>query len=119
MKSAELSDIENGLELQNWKETIILLAGPLADVAYSSCQLVGAVAFKDRISLPAAVFLGGSSAIWITGELMHAALSAIEKDAGDFGEIAGLGKKYLRVASISLVSCCALGVFAALQVVNT
>ena len=103
----------NSQEIMKWKKTAILLAGPIADVVYSSCQLVAAVALKDRIGLPISIVLGSSGAIWMAGELMYAANSTIMRDIGDFGKIGKIGKKYQIAATVSLVSLCALGILAA------
>ncbi|NBO24644.1 MAG: hypothetical protein EBU93_05370 [Chlamydiae bacterium] len=103
----------NSQEIKKWKRTACLLAGPMADVVYSSCQLVAAVGLKDRIGLPVSIVLGSSGAIWMAGELMYAANSIIKGDIGDFGEIGKIGKKYQIAATVSLVSVCALGILAA------
>lgn len=99
----------------DWKKTIVDVAGPLGDIAFSSCKLVAATALKNYLSWPIALALGSGSVIWISGELLYAYISASNRDAGDFGKIAHRGNTHLALASTALVSQAALGIFAAIK----
>jgi hypothetical protein len=97
------------------ERSIICAAGPMADMIFSSCELVGAVALRNYLSTPVAVTLGAGAVIWMTGELFLAYISASNNTFGDFGIIARNGATHLAIASAALVGQCALGVFAACQ----
>ena len=99
----------------DWKQTVICIAGPMEDVAFSTCKLVAATALKSYLSWPVALALGSGAVIWMSGELLYAYVSASNKDHGDFGMIARRGNTHLALASTALVSQCALGVFAAIK----
>jgi len=101
--------------LPDWKKTIVKVAGPMGDIAFSTCKLVAATAFKSYLSWPIALALGSGAVIWMSGELLYAYTSALKRDTGDFGCIASYGNTYLAVASTALVSQCALGIFAAIK----
>lgn len=98
-----------------WKKTIVKVAGPMGNIALCTCKLVAATALKSYLSWPIALAIGGGAVIWMTGELLYAYTSALNRDAGDFGCIARYGDSHLALASIALVSQCALGIFAAIK----
>lgn len=104
------------LNLAGWKRTIIHAAGPIGGVAFSSCKLVAATALKKYISWPIALVLGTGGVIGISGELLSAYSSVSNKEAGDFGYIARCSNTHLALASIVLISECALGIFAAIRI---
>lgn len=99
----------------DWKKTIVDVAGPIGDIAFSTCKLVAATALKSYLSWPVALTLGSGAVIWMSGELLYAYTSALNRDTGDFGCIASYGKTYLALASTALVSQYALGIFAAIN----
>lgn len=99
----------------DWKQTVISIAGPMGDVAFSTCKLIAATALKSYLSWPVALALGSGAVIWMSGELLYAYISASNGDHGDFGRIARHGNIHLALASTALVSQCALGVFAAIR----
>lgn len=101
-----------------WKNSTVEAAGPVADVAFSSCVLAGAAAMKDYLPYPVALTLGAGAVFWISGELLYAFVSASKRDKGDFGQIAARNKKHLAVATAALVSQCTLGVFAAIELLS-
>lgn len=101
--------------LGNWRKTIVTIAGPMGNIAYSTCKLVAAMALKSYLSWPIALALGSGGVIWIAGELLYAYTSALNKDIGDFGNIARHSDTHLTLASTALVSQCALGIFAAIK----
>lgn len=101
--------------LPDWKKNIIYIAGPMGDIAFSTCKLIAATALKNYLSWPIALALGSGAVIWISGELLYAYTSLLNKDAGDFGIIARSGNISLALASTTLVSQVALGVFAAIK----
>lgn len=100
-------------DCQDWKITIIDAAGPLGDMAFSSCQFVAACALKKYISWPISLMLGGGAMLFMAGELFYAYSSASKRDNGDFGHIAKRSISHLAFASIALISSCALGIFGA------
>ena len=101
--------------LPDWKTTIIEVAGPMGDIAFCTCKLVAATALKSYLSWPIALAVGSGAVIWMSGELLYAYNSALNKDAGDFGCIARRSNTHLALASTALVSQCALGIFAAIK----
>lgn len=103
---------------KEWKNSVIAAAGPMGDIAYSSCQLAAAAALKSYISWPVALAMGTGAAFWISGELLYAYVSAVKKDNGDFGQIVKNGKSHLAVATTAVVSELALGAFAVFMVLN-
>lgn len=103
------------LHCQDWKRTILDSAGPIGDIAFSSCQLVAANALKNYISWPISLLLGGGALLFMAAELFYAYSSASKKDFGDFGLIAKRNISHLVFSSIALISSCALGIFGALK----
>jgi hypothetical protein len=101
--------------VSDWKKTVIYAAGPMGDIAFSTCKLVAATALKSYLSWPVALTLGSGAVVWMSGELLYAYVSAANKDHGDFGKIASRGNIHLALASTALVSQCALGIFAAIK----
>jgi hypothetical protein len=99
----------------DWKQTAINIAGPMGDMAFSSCKLVAATALKSYLSWPVALALGSGAVMWMSGELLYAYVSASNRSHGDFGWIARRDHTHLALASTALVSQCALGVFAAIR----
>lgn len=95
------------------RRSAFLLAGPLADVVFSSSKLILAAAARDVIPAPVSLLLGGSGLLWIAGELSYAAISAIQRTNGDFGRILKQGKSHLCAASAALVGTAAAGIWAA------
>lgn len=96
-----------------WHEDIMFLAGPLADMLFSCGKLMLAVVLKNYISLPVALLFGVGAPLYMFGELLYAAISAISQDEGDFGKIAQSGSIPLLIATAALVGTCALGIFGA------
>jgi hypothetical protein len=99
----------------DWKSTVIDLAGPMGNVAFSTCKLNAATALKPYLSWPVSLVLGSGAVIVMSGELLYAYVSASKKDHGDFGFIARRGNTHLALASIALISQCALGIFTAIK----
>jgi hypothetical protein len=106
-------------EFQNaspWKQTVIAVAGPMGGIAFSTCQLVAAIALKSYISWPIALVLSAGAVLRVAGELIQASTDACSGKHGDFGGIRYCrGKIHLALASLALVTQCALGVFAAIK----
>ncbi|MBA3958602.1 MAG: hypothetical protein H0X51_09470 [Parachlamydiaceae bacterium] len=101
---------------KNWKETIYCLSGPLANMCFSTCKLVAAVAFRSYLSLPVACIFGAGAVFWISGELLYAYVSAAGNlPEGDFYKIARIGNVHLALSTVVLVGQAALGVFCAVQ----
>ncbi len=92
------------------KNTFINVAGPAANLLFSSCICVASAAFKSYIGWPVYLLLVGGAVSWMAGELTYAAFSAIREDRGDFGQIASQGTSHLIVSSIVVISICALGI---------
>lgn len=101
--------------LSDWKQTVIDVSGPMGDIAFSTCKMVAAAALKSYLSWPVALVLGSGGLIYISGELLYAFVSASKKDDGDFGVIAKRNNTHLALASIVLISQCALGILAAIK----
>jgi hypothetical protein len=93
-------------------ESIILVSGPMTDVAFCALKLVTATALRSYLSTPIAITLGFSAVIWIVGELGYAIQSTYCRDEGDFGRIARNGEGHLGLASVALVAEVAFGIFA-------
>ncbi|MFZ0565958.1 MAG: hypothetical protein WAM28_07225 [Chlamydiales bacterium] len=95
-------------------KTWINLSGPLANIIFSAVLIIGVFAVKFffpmsyGLSLGLRVGIGAPSAFWIFGEFFYAAVSAIKKDDGDFGQITNRGSSHLVVSTAVLVSVCAL-----------
>jgi hypothetical protein len=98
-----------------WKKTAIFIAGPMGDIAFSTCKLVTATALKSYLSWPVALAIGSGAVIWMSGELLYAYVSASNRDQGDFGNIARRGNTHLALADTALASQFALGIFAAIK----
>ena len=96
-------------------QTVISIAGPMGNVAFSTCKLVAATALKNYLPWPIALTLGSGAVIWMSGELLYAYVSALNRDHGDFGQIACCGNTHLALASTALISQVALGIFAAIK----
>ncbi len=105
----------SSIKVADWKHTILGVAGPMGDIAFSSCKLVAATALKNYLPLPVTLALGSGGVIWISGELFYAYISASKKDAGDFGQIARRGNTHLAFASAAIICQIALGIFAAIH----
>lgn len=103
--------------LPGWKKTIITVAGPMGNIAFSLCKLVAAIAFRNYMTWPIAFALGGGAILWISGELLYAYVSASERNTGDFGLITQRGKVHLLFASTAVISELALGVIAVMKLV--
>lgn len=100
------------IENKSIKGTICSLAGPLADMLFSSIKLVAGVALKSYC-WPIAAILAGGSLFIMAGELFYASHSVVNSNDGDFGRIARNGKMHLIVSTALLVGQAALGVFLA------
>ncbi len=101
------------IENHNWKTTLILMAGPMGNIAFATAKLVAAKVFKNYLTWPIASIFGSGAVIWTLGEIFYAYLSATRKDNGDFGHIASHGKMPLALASTAVVAQCILGIYAA------
>lgn len=99
----------------DWKQTIICVAGPMADGVVSTCKLVAATAFKSYLPWPITLVLGSSAVISMSAEILFAYASAYRKDCGDFGQIAKYGNTHLTLAGTVLIAQYALGVFLAIK----
>ncbi len=97
-----------------WKDSLILSAGPMFDIAFCSFQLIAAASLKKHSKIVSGI-LGFSAVIWMAGELLYAYTSVINDDGGDFGSIARNGKTHLALASAALISECALSIFTAIK----
>ncbi len=102
-------------KLDDWQSSIVAVAGPVGDIAFSIFQLIAATRLKSYLSTPFALLLGGGAVFWISGELLYAFVSAKNKDSGDFGNIAKYSELYLMLASVTIISEVALGVFLAIN----
>ena len=95
------------------RDSIVSLAGPMADIAFSNAILIAATVFKDVITLPLAATLAGGAGFWLSGELLYALTSGLSEDNGDFGHISKNSKTHLCLASLALIGQCALGILTA------
>jgi hypothetical protein len=101
-------EVEN---LVDWKRTVINVAGPMGNIAFSTCKLIAATALKSYLYWPVSLALGSGAVIWISGELFYAYVSASKNDTGDFGCIARRSNTHLALASTVIVNQLALGTF--------
>lgn len=91
--------------LTGWKNTLVCVAGPMANIAFSTVKLIAAQALKGSIvTLPIAIALECGAVYEIAGELYYAYDSATKEDSGDFGSIARQGNKFLLAAGAALVA---------------
>lgn len=109
-------------ELSNsakWKQSVIDLSGPMSDIAFSTIKIVAANALKSYVSQPVALLLAGGAVLWISGELLYALTSTIQKqDNGDFGRIAKRNTTHLIAAATALVAQAAFGAYALIKLVS-
>lgn len=104
-------------DIQPWKRSVINAAGPLGDALFSSGQLMlAAAALKTPCLKPLGIALGVGAVMWLSGELLYAATSAINDDEGDFGSIRDEGPGHLLAASAALVGVTALGILGAIRI---
>jgi hypothetical protein len=97
-------------DLPAWQQSIIASAGSLSNLAFSGGKLAAAAALRS-VSKPVAIILGSGAALWMVGELMYSASSALSRNEGDFGIISS--KTHLLAAGTAVTSTCALGVLGA------
>jgi hypothetical protein len=96
-----------------WRNTVINLAGPLANMVFSGGKLAVAAAIRQGyLGTPLAIVLGGGALCHMALELGYACASARDGD-GDFGDIANEGPKHLALASTALIGQTALNLLAA------
>jgi hypothetical protein len=89
----------------DWKDTVIKVAGSISNIAFSSCQLVTAVALKDYISWPISTILGGGALTWMATELLY-------QNGYGFSTIPD---SHRNLSSIALITSCALGISTAIK----
>lgn len=109
-------------KLTEREDSFYAAAGPMASMAFSSCELMLAAAMRKHCTIPSYI-MGSGAFLNISNELLYAAISIIRfyrmkdehpnESLGDFGDIARNGKKHLALASLVLISECALGIFGA------
>ncbi len=101
--------------LRHWRRSTVLAAGPVVHMLFSSCQLITATAMEPYLPQPVTLLLQAGAIAQMTGELLYAYTSTISKNTGDFGQIAKISKTHLAVATVGLVTTCALGIFGAFK----
>lgn len=113
--SPELGNTNNagGRNYGSIGDSIVHAAGPMADMIFSSCTIIAAIAFRTFISTPVTVCLVIGSVIWMTGEMCYAYASATKLTIGDFFYIRDNGWGHLLVATTILTATFAYGIFAA------
>lgn len=89
--------------------SIVDLTGPLMSVIFSSSQIFGAIAFIHHLSIPVAVGISAGASVWIIGELFYATVSSLNRDPGDFGQIASRGIVHYSICATLLIGASALG----------
>jgi len=95
-----------------WKDVIILTSGCMGNIAFSTCKLALAIILKKYIAFPIYLVLNTGSLTWIITDLVYTfIMPVLQKNQGDYGQIARLGNGYLAVASIALISECTLAAF--------
>lgn len=104
------------------KYSFLKVAGPMTGVAFASCELMLATAMRNLCTVPSYI-LGIGAVFSILNELLYAGISITHyfrsngshsyHTLGDFGDIARNSKKHLALASLALISECALGIFGA------
>ncbi len=96
------------------KKTLALIAGPMADVALSSIQLISASALNNYLPQPITFVLKYGALGWMLGEVCYVISSGLG-GWGDGGEIAHKGATPFLIATSALIGECALGIFAAMK----
>lgn len=93
--------------------SMVYLAGPLANVIFSSGKIIAAAALNSY-SPPLAVVIGAQGTFWILKELQYMIISTKRNDDGDFAQILKIGgETHQLYAMVILVSCSTLGIFTA------
>lgn len=113
-----ITEMNNRSTLAKWQDTVINLAGPMGDIAFSQCIFIALKEFKNHFSWPIYLVLRGGAVSWISGEILYAYSSALKRDNGDFGNIATNGKNHLLFACAAIVCQLALGVLLANKLKN-
>jgi hypothetical protein len=109
-----MNESNSNRPLPKWKNSIIFAAGPVVSVAFSSLKLIAATALVSQVSPPVACVVGAGAVVWMTGELLYAAISSLE-GKGDFGAIARISDAHFCLATLTLITECALGIFFAIK----
>lgn len=105
-------------QASDWKLIVMDLAGSMGNVTFSMCKLVAATALKNYLSWPVALVLGGGAVIWVVFEvvqLLDACVAPLYERCSALGSIPVCGNTHLALASIALISQCALGIFLAIR----
>lgn len=92
--------------------TLIHLAGPVADMIFTSALFVAAAVLYGTAMQPVAYGVAAGAALWAAGEMIFALSSASQRTC-DFGYIRNHGCSHLLFSTIALVGTCAAGVFGA------
>lgn len=95
------------------KDSLVALAGPLADVIFSVSIIFAAFFASPFITVPVSTFFALGAAIWITGELYYA-LDSLNSGDGDFANIGRNGNLHLLFATVALITPVALTALALL-----
>ncbi len=94
----------------DWKNTLIEVAGPMGDVAFATCKLVATKALENYIPWPVTLVLMNGAFMCMANEIICAYESATKRDHGDFGQIARRSRVHLVLASTALITQCAVGI---------
>jgi hypothetical protein len=92
-----------------WKNTFITAAGSMTDIAFSIGNIVVINGLQAFLPWPVSLALKAGNAFWITGEVLYAVSSAIQRNDGDFGQILNDEPLHFPIASVALVAEAALG----------
>jgi hypothetical protein len=94
--------------LSDWARTALLVAGPMANVAFSYGKLFSAEALKNHLPWPTTLSLRLGAIYQIYLELSYA-YNSLHAGFGDFGLIAEIGNTHLTVAATTLLVQVSLG----------
>jgi hypothetical protein len=92
-----------------WKNNLVSAAGSMTNIAFSICNIFAINRLKEFLPWPASLVLKAGNAIWITGELLYALASVLQKDHGDFGKIFKSNPFHFAIASTALIAESVLG----------
>jgi len=98
--------------LTSLEDSSIVVAGPMADIAFSFGQLMTIAMLKNVLPSPVSFIISGGAILNLVGELFLIICSVGKKDdVFDFSKIFCNGSKHFIAATTAVVAEVALGLF--------